>query len=191
MTTKNPEPLNTWYPLHAGLKIYDTTYSIDEHPEIASLMGQLLARWAFLERQLCWTLGHLLDGNHGAAHAIIYALNNFGARLDVCRATLQFVMPSGPEKNGMILLFGRIERLSKTRNKYVHGIPYGGKEPTIENWRTLSTNPVARASFKTSDILAHIQRVDEITLRLKIACDPKPRNWIAPRFLLKERIQHG
>ena len=140
----------------------------------------------------CLYLGVLLNGNKEAAFSVLQALNNFSARLDVCIYATRVLIPEGPEKDGINLLFNKVRRLAQTRNKYVHGIPIGDKEPEILNFRMKANNPVERSPFRPSEIRAHNALVEEITLRLELAISDNPQLWAPqPDFVLNEHVSYG
>jgi hypothetical protein len=87
-------------------------------PQIAGLLGELNAVWAFLEHALPKTLARVLNIDNEAAEAVLFALNNTSAKIDIVKAITR--RNGGDQRQPILDALATVELLAKRRNRYVH-----------------------------------------------------------------------
>lgn len=155
----------------------------DRNPEFARLLGIMLERWSFLERELAISLSHLLDGNSDAAFAIIYSMNATKVRIELVRSVARSVMPDGPEKSGLLYLLDKINKLARERNEFVHGEYAGAEGGQLERLllRPMNATPFELQIVSHVDLQKHISAVELRFLQLQMINAKDVRHWVPRR----------
>lgn len=121
-------------------------------------------------RPLAGTLACLLDGNKTAAEVIFYTVVSNKTRLDIIEALAKKLVPDGPEKDGVLKLLDRADRLNKSRNNIIHGEYHTG----MNGLDRLSIRPLAKETRQwtpigVSEITQHLQAVEKLELAFSFA----------------------
>lgn len=171
----------TWLPL-SDIDWITTDNPFDSEPEFARLIGLVVERWSLLEKRLAGTLACLLDGNKTAAEVIFYTVVSNKTRLDIIEALAKKLVPDGPEKDGVLKLLDRADRLNKSRNNIIHGEYHTG----MNGLDRLSIRPLAKETRQwtpigVSEITQHLQAVEKLELAFSFATASDTGHWVYRR----------
>lgn len=165
----------TWWPLRAPARSIVFSTPLDANHDLTHSLGILLDRWSHIEAELYTTFCHLLDGNKTAARAILYSLNSTKTKLAMIETVVQAVVPSGPEKEGLIYLLDKIRGLNNERNEYVHGEYWvQGSGSALRNVRPQSSTPITYRTVSPKTILAHVSQVEHRMMQLVLLNEEEP-----------------
>jgi hypothetical protein len=89
-------------------------------PGVALALGEMAARWSFLEYELMMVLRHLTGQSHENATAIMYAVNATSARLDIVRAAAERLPESDTRRQLAIAAVEQCVTLCQRRNALTH-----------------------------------------------------------------------
>lgn len=122
-------------------------------PHIATLLGEINATWAFLEHSLPKALSCILNIPIDASEAILFALQNTSAKLDLVKLVAERT-PENPHASNIVQAIKSIRALAKRRNIYVHHMFGYNKEGRVCRWDyRFKHNDQARRAFVTTEEL--------------------------------------
>lgn len=153
--------------------------SINEEDRASATLGQVISAWSNLERTLRKSLIILLDDNEEAGHAIYFTLNAIKNRIDLIESVAKYVIPDCNEKDGFLSLLGKVRRLSKTRNHYIHGRILQ-RDPhyllELHERRGEALWKTTKISF--SDMEGHLAAVRRADFQLRMAITDQPAHYV-------------
>lgn len=156
----------------------DRISMIEYHPKIAQLVGEITGRWALVESQLVAVTAAIINKNYHAADVIIYSLGSFKARIDIVRNLVQELVPSGPEKEELVWLLGKIQDAAKERNGFVHAL-WSLDTITMKLSRTVrrpgSKDPQHALPVNEKELKRHSNKVGQYVSRLMELTHPMPQ----------------
>lgn len=119
-----PDPDPTWGKYSWG--------SLGQTPKIAALIGEFIAAFGMLEQSLRQVLSIVLEIKIVPAEAVLYALRNTSAKIDIiCQVTER---SSHPRKEAILDAMGEVSRVASRRNIYLHGVLGIGPGPRAVLW---------------------------------------------------------
>lgn len=89
-------------------------------PKLAMALGEMTARWSFLEWLLVHLLVELTRMKWDQASAIIYAVNSTRARTDIVQTIAERLPKKDPRRVSAIEAVTMVGRLSGRRNAFTH-----------------------------------------------------------------------
>ncbi len=134
-------------------------------PTTACLIGELVAVWAFLEHTLPKPLSVILNISEPAAEAVLFALNNTSARLDIIRTVADRHAPE-ERKAAYRDALDEVERAAKARNAYMHQLMGYTADKRLVRWdfRSDMSKPQRRVYVRDEDI-------NDLILQVRDACN--------------------
>lgn len=136
-----------------------------EYLDILRLTGEVTVAWSAVESYLSGVLVALAGCEYSAGIVIYYSPSSFSGRLSIIRNLINHEMPRGPERHLLERVCGRLERLSKARNAFVHSSVFVGSSPGNRpqlNRRVMHPSKAEIGSeFKATanDIQHHVDRL--------------------------------
>jgi hypothetical protein len=102
---------------------YKDLTNLDEYPDLAKALGDMVAAWAYAESSLCCALARVSGMNINMAMMGFYRIPTFEARRKFLQSLiLEWKKPSRFDKEAIAKEVDAISDLSGTRNDWVHGI---------------------------------------------------------------------
>ena len=108
-------------PTYTGTPVSIASFSIEELPKLAELVGRITVNWSGVDLQMSLLLGSLLGVENEAAVAVFLSLRNHRAQRDALTAAAEKCL-DGELKEGFDALVAIHRRLDKQRNDVVHGV---------------------------------------------------------------------
>jgi len=155
-------------------------------PTTACLLGELVAVWSFLEHTLPKPLAKILGITENAAEAILFALNNTSARIDIVK-TVATRHASDADKAKYLDALVEIDKVSKIRNAYMHQLVGYTEEKRLVRWdfRSEMSQPQRRVYIRNEDIEDAIMQMRDCYNLIIAATAPEigaPPPWRSKRF---------
>ena len=91
------------------------------HDEILLSIGKLVVDWANLENMMIVLLSAHFAGDYSRAHTAFHSLVSFRSKIDLMM-NLNDIHEAKADRKNIDKILRRIDRLSKERNKIVHGM---------------------------------------------------------------------
>lgn len=162
MPTKGLPKKEVWY-----------TSTLTGVPHVAAELGELSATWAFLEHMLVDVLAKVLKIPRGASEAVLFALSNSAAKLDVVEAVASRHAKE-PMRKRVIHAIASAKALAKRRNRFVHHlIGYDARgRLCLWDYREPADTQSRRVIFRVEDIDDLIIEMRDVVNLLQYAVEP-------------------
>ena len=143
-------------------------------PQVAGMLGELGAAWAFMEHMLVGVLAHVLKIRRSAAEAVLFALNNSAAKLDIIESVADRNAKE-PTRKLLMTAVQTAKSLAKRRNVFVHHLIGYDDRGRLCRWdfREAEDVQARRIIFRIEDIDDLIMEIRELSNALQYAVHPE------------------
>lgn len=155
--------------------------TLEQHPELAKALGEMVVAWANAESALLWALSHAAQIDANLTLTAYYRIPTFEARTKVLRAILQDDDCRMQDRDKIDAAVEKLAKLAKARNDWTHGAYFtDGSQIVCFDYRVAPSHPRRRKPVKAHDIANHVQAVNERTRQLE-ALLPSDAFFPSPR----------
>jgi hypothetical protein len=113
-----PQPLSN---VRSKIKLYPSADSLMRRPELASLVGQIISRWAFVETNAHALAIQTLRAEFKPIMAMMGALRNSNAQIDLLSAIGESTL-EGNYLEYFLAFISMLRKQARTRNEIAHNI---------------------------------------------------------------------
>lgn len=140
---------------------FDDISNLNNHPEVAQALGNMLVAWSFAETAIQFALASVCDIPVNQAMMGYYRIPTFEARVKFILAMIPEWDTAKHDKAAIHETIEAISGLAGTRNNWVHNVwstRQGTGEPVVINLRASENNGRVKA-VKAHDINQHAETV--------------------------------
>ncbi|PPD07152.1 MAG: hypothetical protein CTY28_10240 [Hyphomicrobium sp.] len=171
-----------------------TIGSLGTARQMAGMIGEFIAAWGMLEHSMRLVLMNVVSIHHEAAEAILYAVKNTSAKIDILADLTR--RGDFKRKDELLDALSEVSRLSSKRNELLHCLIGLDQENNVVRWdfRYGATDPERLRTITVDELLETIMEVTDAYNFLAIALHdhegPRPP-WRSKYFQQRPAIGEG